>query len=245
MLRRVGEAGAGAPQVFVPDGGEDDEADSGEHTRPACWRRRPAVANFGGAVGGGSAWSGGSVAGSAFRRDAGTNTRDACAPRSRSGRLFNNRVHQRAEFLFEPHRRHRLLAVPRRVPVQRGVAALVRHFLQARGHAVAEEDDRRFHQRDLLEEPLPALGRRIEGGAAEAERGVAGEAEVADGEGAVGELLAHPRFQIAVGALAFEEGIAEEEDAVAGEDFKRGVGGAGDGEGEEEDQEGAHGEDDE
>ena len=117
----------------------------------------------------------------------------------------------------------------------------IRHFLQARGHAVAEEDDGGPHQRDLLEEPLPALGRRVKGGAAEAERGVAGEAEVTDGEGAVGELLAHPRFQIAVGALALQQRVAEEEDAVAGEDFKRRRGGAGDGEGEEEDEEGAHG----
>lgn len=164
-------------------------------------------------------------------------------------RLFHNRVHELAEFLFEPRGGHRLRTVTGGVGVERGVAAFVREFLQAGGHAVAEEDDRGLHQIELLAEPLPALGRRIEAGARNAEWGVAGKAEIAHGEGAVGELLVHPRFQITVSALALQQRIAEEKHAVAGEDLERRGRGRGRGreesEGPEEAEEqgdGAHGE---
>ena len=149
--------------------------------------------------------------------------------------MFHDLIHQTGEFLFEPRRGHRLRAVAGGVGVERGVAAFVRKLLEAGGHAVAEEDDRGLHQIELLAEPLPALGRRIEAGARHAERGVAGKAEIAHGERAVGELLVHPRFQIAVSALALQQHIAEEKHAVAGEDLKGRLGGAGGGEGEEED----------
>ena len=50
---------------------------------------------------------------------------------------------------------------------------------------------------------------------------------------AVGELLVHARLEVAVGALALEQGVAEEKDAVAILDFKR-LGGAERGEAEEQ-----------
>src|SRR5262245_227745 len=62
--------------------------ESGERTRPACWRARLAIANF---------WWTLDIADSRslkerlFRRDAETNTRDACAPQKRNlrGRVIS------------------------------------------------------------------------------------------------------------------------------------------------------------
>ena len=51
----------------------------------------------------------------------------------------------------------------------------------------------------------------------------------------------HPRFEVAVGALALQQGVAEEEDAVAGADLKGRLGGEGDGDEEQEGEERAHG----
>jgi hypothetical protein len=57
----------------------------------------------------------------------------------------------------------------------------------------------------------------------------------------VGELLVHPRLEIAVGPFALEERIAQEEDAVTVFDLERLSGTGGEGEGEEERAEEAHG----
>jgi len=57
-------------------------SEAGERTRPGCWRWRPAIANF---FTMDLNWHAGDIDRSAkkssFRRDAGTNTRDGCAPR--------------------------------------------------------------------------------------------------------------------------------------------------------------------
>ena len=223
----VGEAEAGGAQVLVPDGTKQDEAHSGWSTRPECRARRPAGHT------GGRGFRG-RRAPSCTRRAAGCGTRVGCSTRSLRRCVFHDLIHQTGEFLFEPRRAHRLRAIAGGVGIEGGVAAFVGEFLEAGGHAVAEEDDRGLHQIELLAEPLPALGRRIEAGARHAERGVAGKAEIAHGKGAVGELLVHPRFQVAVSALALEQHVAEEKHPVAGEDLKGRLGGAGGGEGEEE-----------
>ena len=140
---------------------------------------------------------------------------------------LHNGIHQLPKFLLKPHDGIRRAAVARGVGIERDVLRAIRHFLQARGHAVAEEDDAGFDHRDAFLQPLPAFVRPVEAGAGDAARRVAGPREIAHGEVAVGELLVHPRFEIAVGVLAFEEGVAEEEDAVAFHDLeRRGVGGA-------------------
>ena len=96
---------------------------------------------------------------------------------------------------------------------------------------------------DVFFQPRGAFVGVIKAGAGPAARGLAAPGEIAHDEVAIGELLVDPRLEIAVGALALEEGVAEEEDAVAVLDFKR-LGGAreeGD-EDEEGDEEGeAHG----
>ena len=160
-------------------------------------------------------------------------------------RVFPDGIHQLGHLLFEAPDGIRLAAVARLVAVERDVLRAVGHFLQARGHAVGEEDDGGFDHGDAFLQPLPAFVRPVEAGAGDAVRRVAGPGEIAHGEVAVGELLVHPRFEIAVGVLAFEEGVAEEEDAVAFHDLEgRGVGGA-EGREEEDEQEGeeagAHG----
>ena len=69
--------------------GDGEAAGAGERARPACWRRRPAFANFPGRrIRKGHAITP-RAAGSSFRRDAETSTRDACAPRRRSARGFH------------------------------------------------------------------------------------------------------------------------------------------------------------
>jgi hypothetical protein len=57
---------------------------SGEHARPACWRRRPAFANFRGRPNRSARAITPHAAGSSFWRDAETSTRDARAPHART-----------------------------------------------------------------------------------------------------------------------------------------------------------------
>ena len=116
------------------------------------------------------------------------------------------------------------------------------------GHAVADEDDGGFGVGDLLLELGPALVGGLAAGLEEAEAGaggagggIAAPAEVAEGDAAIGGAGGEHELDPAVGLLALDEGVAEEDDAVTVAEFKaRGRrGGAGGGEGEENEQSGA------
>ncbi len=151
---------------------------------------------------------------------------------------FVDRIHELGELAFETRSRHGLGAVADGVGIERGIAGAVGDFLKARRHAVSEEHDGRFHKSDLLFQSFESFGHWIETGARPAERSVAGEAEIAHREVAIQELLLHARLEVTVGAFALEEGVAEEEDAVAFLDFKR-VGGVEGDEAERKDDEAA------
>ena len=60
-----------------------------ERARPACWRGRPAFANYPARRVRKACAITPHAAGSSFRRDAETSTRDASAPRKRSARRFH------------------------------------------------------------------------------------------------------------------------------------------------------------
>lgn len=116
------------------------------------------------------------------------------------------------------------------------------------GHAVADEDDGGFGVGDLLLELGPALVGGLAAGLEEAEAGaggagggVAAPAEVAESDGAIGGAGGEHELDPAVGLLALDEGVAEEDDAVTVAEFKaRGrCGGAGGGEGEDNEEGGA------
>ena len=80
------QAGAWDRGSGIVDG---EAAGAGERARPACWRRRPAFANFPARRDRKARAITPHAAGSSFRRDAETSTRDACAPRKRSVRRFH------------------------------------------------------------------------------------------------------------------------------------------------------------
>ena len=117
------------------------------------------------------------------------------------------------------------------------------------GHAVADEDDSRAGVGDLLLELGPTLVGGLAAGLHEAEPGAGGAgggvgapAEVAEGDVAIGGAGGEHELDPAVVLFALDQGVAEENDAVAVAEFearRRGVGGAGRGEGEEEEQGGA------
>ena len=86
------------------------------------------------------------------------------------------------------------------------------------GHAVAEEDDGRFQQRDGIGQLLePGFGRFavIEPDARLAGRCVPAPAEVAKDDLAIWELCGEKMLDVAVGFFAFNERVANEHDAVA------------------------------
>ena len=204
MRLRVGQAGARRAQVLVPDRREQDKADGGLINREGAKRRR----------------RGRRGRGRCFFLFAALPLRGFHCGAALLLRGEFNRIHALAEFLFETRGAHGLGAVAGGVGVQRPVLRAVGHFLQGRGHAVAEEDDGGLYHGDLFLQPLPALRGRVEGCARPAAGRVAAEGEIAHGEPAIGELLDHARLQVAIGAFALEERVAEEEDAVAVLDFK-------------------------
>ena len=95
------------------------------------------------------------------------------------------------------------------------------------GHAVADEDNGGFGVGDLLLELGPALVGGLAAGLEEAEAGAGGAgggigapAEVAEGDAAIGGADGEHELDPAVGLLALDEGVAEEDDAVTVAKFK-------------------------
>ena len=117
------------------------------------------------------------------------------------------------------------------------------------GHAVADEDHSGAGVGDLLLKLNPALVGGLAAGLEEAESGAGGAgggvrapAEVAEGDVAIGGAGGEHELDPAVVLFALDEGVAEEDNAVAVAEFearRRGVGGAGGGESEENEQGGA------
>ena len=117
------------------------------------------------------------------------------------------------------------------------------------GHAVADEDDGGAGVGDLLLELGPTLVSGLAAGLEEAEAGAGGSggrvgapAEVAEGDVAIGGAGGEHELDPAVVLFALDEGVTEEDNAVAVAELearRRGVGGARGGEGEEYEQGGA------
>jgi len=117
------------------------------------------------------------------------------------------------------------------------------------GHAVADEDDGGAGVGDLLLKLNPALVGGLAAGLHEAESGAGGAgggvrapAEVAEGDVAIGGAGGEHELDPTVVLFALDEGVAEENDAVAVaklEARRGGIGGARGGEGEEYEQGGA------
>ena len=133
---------------------------------------------------------------------------------------FFDGVHQLLHVRFELFQRGRL-------PGGRDARAAL---FERRRHAVAEECDRRFHQRNLFLHMLQPFFLRfvpVETRARPAHRRVGGPGEVAKGDVAVGKCGSQTRFDVAIVHFALEERVADEQHAVAVLQFKRfGRGGA-------------------
>ena len=128
--------------------------------------------------------------------------------------MLLDEFHQLRDFPLQA-RRGMFGAVARRVGVEGGVVLAIGEFFERSGHAVADDSDGGLHDGELLLELFDALGGGIEAGAGDTERGVAGVAEVTDGEFLAGEFLAHLRLEHAVVVLALHQHVADEQDAVA------------------------------
>ena len=131
-----------------------------------------------------------------------------------AGAMLRDQIHQLGDFALQAGRRV-LGAVAGRIRIEGRVILAISQLLERSGHAVADDCDGRFHDSELFLELFDALGDRIEAGARGAERGVAGVAEVTHGKFLTGEFLAHLGLENAVVALALDEHIADEEDAIA------------------------------
>src|SRR4051794_38448399 len=81
--------------------------------------------------------------------------------------------------------------------------------------AVVDEEDRRLAVVHLLEEVGVAFFLRAETGTGFAPDGVTAPAEIAEGEARVAEAEDEGGFEVAGRLIAFDEGAAEEDDAVA------------------------------
>ena len=108
-----------------------------------------------------------------------------------------------------------LRAVAGRIRIEGRVVLAIGEFFERSGHAVADDRDGGLHDGELLFELFDALGDRIEAGARSAERRVAGVAEVTHGKFLAREFLAHLGLKDAVVILAFDEHVADEQDAIA------------------------------
>ncbi len=145
-----------------------------------------------------------------------------------AGGMLLDEFHQLRDFALQAGRSV-FGAVAGRVGVEGGIVLAVGEFFQRGGHAVADDRDGRLHDGELFFKLFDALGDRIETGARSTERGVAGVAEVTDGEFLAGEFLAHLRLEHAVVVLALHQHVADEQDAIAvlERELASNVGGAG------------------
>ena len=126
---------------------------------------------------------------------------------------FLDELHQLGDFALEAGRRV-FGAVTGRVGVEGGVVLAVGEFLERGGHAVADDRDGRLHDRELLLELLRSFGDRVEAGARGAERRITGVAEVTHGELLAREFAAHLGLDVTVVVFAFDQHVADQEDAI-------------------------------
>jgi hypothetical protein len=106
-------------------------------------------------------------------------------------------------------------AVARRIGIQDWVVLPVSEFVQTRRHAVTEDRHGRLHDRELFLQAVHAFGDGVKTGARSAEGAVAAITEVANGEITAGEFAAHLGLQVPEVVFAFDEDIADEQDAIA------------------------------
>lgn len=117
------------------------------------------------------------------------------------------------QFLLEALHGHRAIAGV--IGIEGPVVGAVGEFLQAGGHAVAENDDGGFGEGEVIAEAIEAGLGGIEAGTGESAGGVAAPGEIAEGEVDVLEALLQFALEVTGVAFRFEEGVAEEDDAVA------------------------------